>query len=43
LEQLRALENGYPVYVARVNERCVEVDTPADLKKAEQYFRGQLN
>lgn len=43
LEQLRALENGYPIYVARVDEHCVEVDTAADLKRAEQYLRGRSN
>jgi len=43
LEQLRALENGYPIYVARVDERSVEVDTAADLKKAEEYLRRQTS
>ncbi len=43
LEQLRALQNGYRIYVARVDEDSVEVDTPADLKKAELYLKRQLN
>jgi 3-deoxy-manno-octulosonate cytidylyltransferase (CMP-KDO synthetase) len=38
LEQLRALEHGYRIYVAEVDERSVEVDTPADLIEAERYF-----
>jgi 3-deoxy-manno-octulosonate cytidylyltransferase (CMP-KDO synthetase) len=42
LEQLRALHNGYRIYVAQVDERSVEVDTPADLKKAELYLKRHL-
>ena len=43
LEQLRALQNGYRIYVALVDEKSVEVDTPADLKRAELYLKRQLN
>jgi 3-deoxy-manno-octulosonate cytidylyltransferase (CMP-KDO synthetase) len=42
LEQLRALVHGYRIFVASVNEPSVEVDTPADLIKAENYLlRGK--
>ena len=39
LEQLRALAHGYRIFVAEVDERSVEVDTPGDLKRAERYWR----
>jgi len=43
LEQLRALAHGYRIRVADVEEPSVEVDTPADLKRAEQYLRSPGN
>ena len=43
LEQLRALQNGYRIYVAEVDEQPIEVDTPDDLKKAEVYLRTRLH
>jgi len=43
LEQLRALEHGYRIYVTQVDERSVEVDTPADLVRAKNYLRRRSN
>jgi 3-deoxy-manno-octulosonate cytidylyltransferase (CMP-KDO synthetase) len=43
LEQLRALANGYRISVADVDEPSVEVDTPADLEKAEAYLQTLNN
>ena len=42
LEQLRALQNGYPIYVAEVDEHPIEVDTPDDLKNAERYLKTRI-
>ncbi|ADH85646.1 3-deoxy-manno-octulosonate cytidylyltransferase [Desulfurivibrio alkaliphilus] len=39
LEQLRALEYGYTIQVVLTEHDSVEVDTPADLKRAEELFR----
>jgi 3-deoxy-manno-octulosonate cytidylyltransferase (CMP-KDO synthetase) len=41
LEQLRALQNGYRIYVTEVDEQAIEVDTPEDLKKAEHYLESR--
>jgi 3-deoxy-manno-octulosonate cytidylyltransferase (CMP-KDO synthetase) len=39
LEQLRALEAGMTIAVARVSEAPISVDTPEDLEKARAYVR----
>lgn len=39
LEQLRALEYGYPIQVAETTGDTLEVDTPADLARVEEYLR----
>ncbi len=39
LEQLRALDHGYRIRVMEVDEPSVEVDTPEDLQKAQEYWR----
>ncbi|HPC02200.1 MAG TPA: 3-deoxy-manno-octulosonate cytidylyltransferase [Syntrophales bacterium] len=41
LEQLRALENGYPVRVVISRFDSVEVDTAEDLKAVEACLRGE--
>ncbi|HZM02289.1 MAG TPA: 3-deoxy-manno-octulosonate cytidylyltransferase [Candidatus Saccharimonadales bacterium] len=38
LEQLRALENGLPIAVVKVNYDGVGVDVPADIKRVEQIL-----
>ena len=43
LEQLRALAYGHRIFVANVDERSVEVDTPEDLAKAEEFWRRNGN
>jgi 3-deoxy-manno-octulosonate cytidylyltransferase (CMP-KDO synthetase) len=41
LEQLRALENGIPIAVVRVDYDSVGVDVPADVARVERLLRGQ--
>ncbi len=38
LEQLRALEHGFPIHIVETFGDTLEVDTPADLARAEAYF-----
>jgi len=38
LEQLRALEHGFPIHIVETEGDTLEVDTPADLARAEAYF-----
>lgn len=39
LEQLRWLQNGYRIKVGLTDQETVGIDTPSDLKRAEQYLR----
>ena len=41
LEQLRVLEHGERLHVARTSERVIEVDTEEDLKRARDFWRAQ--
>lgn len=41
LEQLRWLENGYTIRVAITRHATIGIDTPDDLRKAEQYISNQ--
>ena len=38
LEQLRWLQNGYRVKVGLSHKRTIGIDTPADLRRAEEFF-----
>jgi 3-deoxy-manno-octulosonate cytidylyltransferase (CMP-KDO synthetase) len=40
LEQLRALENGIPIAVVKVDYDSVGVDVPEDIKRVEQILRN---
>jgi 3-deoxy-manno-octulosonate cytidylyltransferase (CMP-KDO synthetase) len=39
LEQLRALENGYRIKVVETASDSIEVDTPEDIKRAEDLIK----
>ncbi len=41
LEQLRALEYGFPIQVVETEGDTLEVDTPEDLARAEAFLRQQ--
>lgn len=40
LEQLRVLENGYPIKVIKTEYDSIEIDTPEDIKEAENILRS---
>ena len=42
LEQLRWLENGYRIRVGITDVETVGIDTPADLERAEQFLKQQM-
>jgi 3-deoxy-manno-octulosonate cytidylyltransferase (CMP-KDO synthetase) len=39
LEQLRALEHGFPIHVVETDGDTREVDTPADARQVEEFLR----
>ena len=42
LEQLRALEHGYPIRVALTSHDSIEVDTAVDVDRVEQMLAQGL-
>ena len=43
LEQLRWLQNGYSIKVGTTDMETVGIDTPDDLKRAENFLKQQEN
>ena len=41
LEQLRALEHGFPIHLVETPEDTLEVDTPEDLAAVERYLQAR--
>jgi 3-deoxy-manno-octulosonate cytidylyltransferase (CMP-KDO synthetase) len=40
LEQLRALEHGFPIHLVETDGDTREVDTPEDLRQVEEFLRN---
>lgn len=43
LEQLRFLEYGYTIQTVKTEHATAGIDTPEDLRRAEEYLQGHLN
>ena len=41
LEQLRALEHGFPIHIVETTGDTMEVDTPEDLRQVEAFLAGR--
>ena len=42
LEQLRALEHGFPIHIVETEGHTREVDSPADARQVEEFLRVLL-
>ncbi len=43
LEQLRAIENGYPILVGKVEHTCDGIDTPEQYAEFVERCKGRMN